>query len=151
MVKHLFPKGIPAIIQRITMATFAIENIIDATLKEHGLVTLSQFRVLVALQIGGRQTQREIAKMWRVSEASIKRQVDSLINVGYVVRHNDDVDRRKSGLSLTFKGRRAFVTSFKVFSRKFDAIFKHYPPDTQKRILTDLDEFLTYIGPNKPF
>ena len=64
-----------------------------------------QFAVLAALWVHGSHTLGELAERERVSAPSMNRTVNCLEESGYLVRTADEIDRRKSNITLTDAGR----------------------------------------------
>src|SRR5918994_846128 len=88
----------------LRMATFRLARRLRA---QRAVDTMSdgQFAVLAALHIHGAHTLGELADRERVSAPSMNRTVNCLEESGYLVRTADEVDRRKSNITLTDAGR----------------------------------------------
>lgn len=86
------------------MATFRLAR----RLRAHRAVDSmsdGQFAVLAALSMHGGHTLGELADRERVSSPSMNRTVNCLEESGHLMRTADEVDRRKTNLTLTDAGR----------------------------------------------
>lgn len=72
-------------------------------------VRLAEWRVIDALNAGGEISANEISRWLRTDKAWVGRSVDRLITGGYARRRRDPDHGRRKLLSLTEKGRRAYV------------------------------------------
>ncbi|MFD4422474.1 MarR family winged helix-turn-helix transcriptional regulator [Agromyces sp. NPDC058484] len=88
----------------LRMATFRLTRRIRAQKADQALSD-AQFAVLAGLHHHGTQTLTELAERERVSAPSMNRTVNCLEESGYLARTADDVDRRKTNISLTDAGR----------------------------------------------
>lgn len=69
-------------------------------------VTLTQFRTLVVLQAHGSTRLNQLASRLGVGSSTALRSVDRLIAAGFVVRAENQQDRREVVIGLTESGRR---------------------------------------------
>jgi DNA-binding MarR family transcriptional regulator len=89
----------------LRMATFRLARRLRAQKADQALSD-AQFAVLAVLHhSGGTRTLTELAEQERVSAPSMNRTVNCLEESGYVLRTADEVDRRKTNISLTDAGR----------------------------------------------
>jgi len=88
----------------LRLATFRLARRIRAQKADQGLSD-GQFAVLGVLYREGARTLTQLAEAERVSAPSMNRTVDCLEELGYLVRTADEVDRRKSNITLTDDGR----------------------------------------------
>ena len=90
----------------LRMATFRLARRLRAQKADQALSD-AQFAVLGVLyrQDTGTRTLSELAEQERVSAPSMNRTVNCLEETGYVVRTVDEVDRRKTNITLSDAGR----------------------------------------------
>jgi DNA-binding MarR family transcriptional regulator len=88
----------------LRMATFRLARRLRAQKADQALSD-AQFAVLGVLYRSGPRTLTELAEAERVSAPSMNRTVDCLEESGYLVRTADEIDRRKSNITLTDDGR----------------------------------------------
>ena len=99
-------------------------------------VTLSQFRTLVVLQAHGQTRLNQLAARLGVGPSTALRSVDRLIAAGFVVRAENQQDRREVVIGLTEEGRE-LVTE--VTERRRDAITEivRIMEPAQRQLLVD--------------
>jgi len=88
----------------LRMATFRLARRIRAQRVDEGLSD-AQMAALGVVYRHGTQTLSSLAEHERVSAPSMNRTVNCLDEAGYVARVVDEVDRRKTNISLTDAGR----------------------------------------------
>lgn len=88
----------------LRLATFRLARRIRAQKADQAL-TDAQFAVLGELFRHGSQTLTQLAERERVSAPSMNRTVNHLEEAGYLARTVDDVDRRKTNITLNDAGR----------------------------------------------
>ncbi|QIA07161.1 MarR family winged helix-turn-helix transcriptional regulator [Draconibacterium halophilum] len=76
-----------------------------AKFKENNLeLTLEQFVVLLYIHENSASTQQDLANHFLRDKSIVTRQINTLIDLGYVMRTQDDEDKRKKNLQLTKAG-----------------------------------------------
>lgn len=76
-----------------------------AKYKENNLeLTLEQFVVLHYINENSASTQQDLANHFLRDKSIITRQINTLIDLGFVIRTQDEDDKRKKHLLLTRKG-----------------------------------------------
>jgi DNA-binding MarR family transcriptional regulator len=101
--KYLMAKPIAEQGTELRMAVFRLARRLRAQKADDGLSD-GQFAVLAALHRKGAHTLTELAERERVSAPSMNRTVNCLEEREYLVREQDDDDRRKSNIRLTELG-----------------------------------------------
>lgn len=98
-----------------------------AKFKENNLeITLEQFVVLHYINQNSASTQQDLAKHFLRDKSIVTRQINTLIDLGYVMRTQDDDDKRKKHLQLTKAGLEMFellkAKSIEVSTELLDGI-----------------------------
>lgn len=76
-----------------------------AKFKENNLeLTLEQFVVLLYINENSASTQQDLANHFLRDKSIVTRKINTLIELGYVMRTQDDEDKRKKNLQLTKAG-----------------------------------------------
>ncbi|WP_319499597.1 MarR family winged helix-turn-helix transcriptional regulator [uncultured Draconibacterium sp.] len=80
-----------------------------AKFKENNLeLSLDQFIVLHYINENSASTQQDLANHFLRDKSIVTRQINTLINCGYVERTQDEEDKRKKNLKLTMQGFASF-------------------------------------------
>ncbi len=74
------------IIQPVMKLRMKLDRIINVTLQKKMGFGISQFRILVGLELRPEMSQKDIADFWDITEASVSRQVSILEKSGLVTR-----------------------------------------------------------------
>ena len=104
----------------------AIDRIADVTLREESDLSLSHFRMMLAIhkELG---SQQEIASFWGITPAAVSRQVHLLKEKGLVKEgvkeHVKGESSRKHAITLTAAGVQKMKKMFLIIDRVFEAAF----------------------------
>ncbi len=105
-------------------------------LKQHGGLTLVQWRVLVMLNAFTETTVGQVARMTRLDKALISRTVKSLVRAGLVKVRSDDSDQRRQLLSMTASGARVFGEAAPHMYARQNALLESMDA-TQREVMFD--------------
>lgn len=138
------PQGFPVPIGlRLNQAARAVERAFDKALAEAG-GTLPIWLVLLNLKIGKPATQRKLAEVVGVSEATMTHHLNAMDARGLITRRRDDTNRRIHVVELTEAGEAAF-TRLQQAAIAFDARLRDGLSDAD---LDTLDDLLGRLGAN---
>src|SRR5580704_16370750 len=107
---------------------FALPAIFKAGLGE------SDFRVLEVLLHKGPMPVNAIGPKVDLNPGSVSVAVDRLYKKGLVSREESDSDRRVRTVSLTVKGRRVFVPTFRQHAALIKRAFQDVSPEEQRQM-----------------
>ena len=103
-------------------------------LRQNGGLTLVQWRVMLMLDIYGKITVGQIARITQFDKALISRTARSLVDLGYATMHTDEKDQRRHFLSKTQKGARVFNKAEPAMAARQDALMSALS-EQQKQVL----------------
>ncbi len=89
-------------------------------------------------------TQKELAEAMHISAASIAVTVKRIEKAGLITRTPDETDSRKNHLSVTPKGKDAFMEFRKICDATDEAMFRDFTPEERET----LHELLTRLHRN---
>lgn len=129
-------------------------NALQAELNARGLSDLGSPMILFILDHHGDHgeiaSQRELARVLRVSPATIATSLKSLERMGYVEKHVDEKDARRNRIVITEKGLAAVKQCFEIFGEIDRRMMEGFTPEEQD----DLDrlhrKMLNNLGGTKP-
>jgi DNA-binding MarR family transcriptional regulator len=113
-------------------------------MKEYGLTT-PQILVLKAAEALGNPTLRSIADAVNLTSATVSIILDKLIHKGYLTKAKDQVDRRKSSIELTARGKEVLLTSPKPLQSHFLQQLECLEPWEQLQMLSCLQRIATMM------
>ena len=90
-------------------------------------VTTGQGLALLALDVNGRTTMREVAAALGVSAGTATRVVDNLVRDGLAVRAEDPTDRRRVCVRPTGEGRKRIAQLGECYGRLWESVFGLIP------------------------
>ena len=79
-------------------------------------------------------TQKELAQAMHISEASIAVTIKRIEKAGLIVRSPDESDSRKNHLSVTEKGKEAFMEHRKICDATDEAMFRDFTPEERETL-----------------
>jgi DNA-binding MarR family transcriptional regulator len=104
-------------------AVFLMDKLTDDLLQEKLGLTLSSFRILMAVSRGHDICQKDVAKFWEMTEAAVSRQIDLLVERKSIRKETDAQNRRACVLSLTISGQKILDQAFEVLGKKYHEIY----------------------------
>lgn len=111
-----------------------LDRIINLKLQEHMGFGISQFRILIGLQLRPEMTQKDIADFWNITEASVSRQVKILEKQHWLVR--------TSRIAITPLGTKTIEKARAVIDEIFEKIFINVDDKKRKAAATLLESLL---------
>ncbi len=114
-------------------------------LRQHGGLTLVQWRVLVMLNAFTETTVGQVSSMTRFDKALISRTVKSLIRAGFVKARSDDSDQRQQLLSMTASGARVFGEAAPHMYARQNALLESLDA-TQREVMFDALDRLEVVA-----
>lgn len=137
------------VLQPIFGLVLAIKKISDRSLNDKLDITVSQFRMLVAINYNQKVSQQTIAEFWNMTEASASRQIDLLCKKKLVVKTRNPNNKRECVLKLTKHGEEQIKRASSIMTRVFESIFKDISNDKRKKFASLLSEFYKTIKKNE--
>lgn len=100
----------------------------------------SQFYILMPLFKADGVNQESISRSIKVDKASVTRSIKKLIDEGYVIRKNDEEDKRSYRVFLTEKARMIESEIFKIAMLWEEILLSGFDEEKQKLIADSLKE-----------
>ena len=117
--------------------TMELDVIIGMLLRDKFQISLADFKILRAIHMLNICTQLDIARFNHVTEAAVSKRVSSLSNDGVIQKHVSLVDKRKSILSLTAKGK-ALMKQLQIAVIGNTELILTDLPDSNRKLTTEL-------------
>lgn len=124
-----------------------IDRTADRILTETSGGTFSQFLVLMAITHSSGLSQQKIAEFLDLTPAAVSRQIDALVEAGFVVREQDPQSRRSHVVSLSPVGNERMHAMKKIL---LDSFQEHMPiPKAELDAATDtLEKVVAAMHPS---
>ncbi len=126
-------------------AHFLIEKRLAEKLSEAGLVSFSQFLVLMSLCCRDKASQCSIAENLFITEATVSRHVRALLRCGLVTKRTNPKSHREFLLALTPKGRREMERSRKAIDDEIDRIISEINERDRQQMMTTMQSLLSAL------
>ncbi len=135
-VAHTSPRALE-VIRALHIVAHQTDELFDTILRTKFNLTLARFRILMPLIEIGSVTQADIARFNFQTEASIARQVQFLVEDGYIKRVPDKTDGRKFILTFTPKTVVLLETIKNSLAEEIEALYRdHLSPAELATLLT---------------
>lgn len=118
----------------LTRAANRINRDLDHVYRRHNL-TRTQFAVLEVLMHKGDLSVGCVQELVLTTGGNIPVVVNNLIKSGYITKHQDEQDRRKSMLSLTECGRALVEQAYPEVEKRICELFSSWSDEEQKTML----------------
>ena len=122
--------------------------------KAHGIADMSAPVILLTLCHAGDQgkkiSQRELARLLRLSPATVAVSLQNMEKCGYVHREIDPADARRNLLSLTEKGRDAVEQCGNAFRAVDEQMLSGFTPEEQEQLSGFLIRMMNNLGVTDP-
>ncbi|WKZ30100.1 MAG: MarR family transcriptional regulator [Candidatus Dojkabacteria bacterium] len=116
--------------------------------KEQRAATFLQFHALRFLNENPKVTVGEFATDLCMSSAAIAQLIERLQSNGWIVRENNDSDRRIIHLSLSDKGKKELSIMRLTFMDKVNSVLKFVSEDDVKELTRILNQILEGLNKN---
>ncbi len=124
----------------------------DQVLQERLGIGLSQFKILMMLQIKPHTQQRELADSLGQTEASISRQIKLLVERGMLLVEVNPHNRREHRTVITSKGAKIAQAAQEVAMEYYDPLMANLSDKEQQQFIETLQKMHAYVcGSGKPF
>jgi DNA-binding MarR family transcriptional regulator len=130
---------------------FLVSKHLDHILLTKRAMTFSQFMILVAFKCPtqGQVSQQDIALQLDLTEATVSRHIASLVSLGYILRTEDQSNRRRHILSLTQKGNTAFQKAKTLIDLELSTLFSVVKESERNTIMKLFGTVLTQLSTMK--
>lgn len=129
-------------------------NALQAELNARGLSDLGSPMILFILDHHGDHgeitSQRELARVLRVSPATVATSLKSLERLGYVEKRVDTQDARRNRVIITEKGESAVRQCFEIFGEIDRRMLEGFDPEEQDELNRLHKKMLNNLGGLKP-
>lgn len=124
-----------------------IEEIEEQAIRteEYKDMTTNDMRVIEAIGMGGQKNMTTVAKALHVTTGTLTISINSLVKKSYVERVRSEEDRRVVLVSLTEKGKKAFLHHKRFREQMTDAIVEQLSEEEKavfQKALERLNDFL---------
>ena len=107
---------------------FSLDKVADRLLRARRGLTLSLFRILIALKFLPKTSQRSVADFWGITEASASRQIDILVKKKLLDKSRNPDNQREYLLALTPRGAKELKTTIGILDGAFEKLFREVNP-----------------------
>ena len=107
-------------------------------------ISNNDMHIIEAVGLGEGKNMSEIAKWLHITMGSLTTAMNSLVNKQYVIRERSEEDRRIVNISLTEKGKKAFLHHQAFHNKMTEAVVRELPDDEMDmllQLLRRIDEF----------
>lgn len=116
---------------------------------EYKDLTVNDMHVIEAIDVHEPKNMSSVARALTVTTGTLTIAVNGLVKKGYVERTRSEEDRRVVLISLTKKGRKAFLQHQRFHQKMIDAVIEGLTPEEQVilgRALSNVNGFFHKIG-----
>lgn len=116
---------------------------------EYKELSVNDMHVIEAIDVHAPKNMTTVAKSLSVTTGTLTISVNGLVKKGYVERTRSEADRRVVLISLTSKGRRAFVQHQRFHRQMIDAVVEGLTPEEQvilEKALKNVNQFFRSVG-----
>ena len=132
-------------IQPALQLVFILDKTIDRLLVEKLDVSLSQFKILMALKHSPNASQRTIAKFWDMTEASVSRQANILLSKKLIQKVKNPTSKREYILRKTRAGKAQIRRAINLIDSKLENLFQNIGREERTRLAVSLNHMLSVI------
>lgn len=128
--------------------SFMLDHQSDLFLQERFGIGFSQFKILMALMRHTNVQQRDIAEYLGQTESSISRQIQTMIEDGFVSSRRDSNDHRQRVTQLTAKGEKLARTAMAGLEKHYAPMFDTLSDRKQMELAELIDTLRDYVVNN---
>jgi DNA-binding MarR family transcriptional regulator len=105
-------------------------------------ITLPQFQVLQLVYFGEAVNVRDLTRSTGLAASTVSEMVDRLVELGYVTKRQNEVDRRQIVLTCTKQGASIIRKVIRKRIKTVSAIVQEMNPGSAERLVQMLSEFV---------
>lgn len=125
---------------------FHFGKLIDKKLEQSSLnLKKGQVRFLLTIHRNEGMTQKELGGLLRVEKATTAKAVRKLIELGYVYKNEDELDRRNYRLYLTEQGKQAVPTLLEIRRNINNQALKDFTEKEKETFFAFLDRINNHL------
>lgn len=113
---------------------------------EFGELTVTEFHIIESIGLEGGKTMSEAAFLSGVTIGTLTTSINRLIKKGAVQRKRDDKDRRVVLVSLTERGRKAYLHHEKFHQEMTESIIDALHPDDDEVLVQSLEAIQEFFS-----
>lgn len=117
----------------------------DSLLHDACGVGFSQFKIMMVLLEQRDVRQRDVAEALGQTEASVSRQIQTLVDEGLVWSVKDLRDRRQRITRLTTKGEKLALKATSVLERHYGPMFSRLSEQDQEKLRSQIEYMCDYM------
>lgn len=123
-----------------------ILTIEEDELKTRGVtLSIKEVHVLEAISLVEDKTMGNVAKKLTITVGTLTSSIDRLVKKGYVLRANDEFDRRKVLLDLSSRGKKVLEIHDDFHNKMLDSLFEEYNLEDEVVLLKSLENIKNYF------
>lgn len=125
---------------------FHFGKLMDEKLEENNIkIRKGQTRFLVTIYRNEGMTQKELGGLLRVEKATTTKAVRKLIDMGYVYKNEDEVDRRNYRLYMTDEGKKVVPLLVEIRKEINNQALKGFSDDEKEMFFKFLDRINNHL------
>lgn len=123
-----------------------ILEIEESELKKKGVkLSMKEVHVLEAINLVNDKTMSNVAKKLRITVGSLTISIDRLVKKCYVMRGNDENDRRRVLIGLTSKGKEVLKIHDDFHNNMLDSFIEDIDEEAQNNLISALEGVKNYF------
>lgn len=141
MIKSNTPLPLFAKLHKVN---FLFDRISDRKLQDTFSITLTQYHILISLQIGP-CSQSDIARYWGVSKPAVSRQVEELRTKELLTRETNPSNRREDIITATDVGQTLFMQATSLLEDMFNTLTQNMASKEKDSLEKSLEMLLATL------
>jgi DNA-binding MarR family transcriptional regulator len=128
---------------------FSLGKYFEKKFSDAKLITFSQFWVIHCLlecEVTRQNSQKAIADIMHVSEATVSKHIEKLVKLGVLKRKIDKENRRKNLLEITKKGEDIYKESRKILDHELKNIFSQVKKTSEIEVINVFKNIIKKIN-----
>jgi DNA-binding MarR family transcriptional regulator len=102
-------------------------------------VTLAQCHLMMELDGKGETSIKDLSKTLELDKSTLSRTIDAMVNLDYIDRIINPLDRRFMNISLTQKGQEATDSINRMCNQYYLELFHYVPEDKHQELLENIE------------
>jgi DNA-binding MarR family transcriptional regulator len=108
-------------------------------------ISIAQCHALFAIEENMHSTIGQLADQLNLDKSTMSRTVESLVQLGFVIREPGSIDRRIANVSLTDQGVEKAKQIHNVNDQYFLQVFDHIPKEEHSKVVRSISMFVDGI------
>ncbi len=132
---------------KLRSLVMSLDKAADEILSKNTKINYSEFLVMIVVDSFPGFTQRQVSEILNQTQSNLSRKIDILFKKGFLLRLENENNRREHILRLTHEGKKIVTKAYSLLNKSSEEVLGGLTDEERKILGLSLDKLLSYFGP----